>query len=122
MESLIIKYTGIWLVAVLCGCYYDVESVLYPEEQCNTANLTYATDIEPILQHNCYSCHRADVNNGNVTLEGYTELKKYVTNGKLLGAIRHDSGYQPMPKNAAKLGNCEIAKIEQWVNEGALNN
>jgi len=45
-----------------------------------------------------------------------------VDNGKLLGAVTHASGYSPMPKNQAQLSDCNIQKITNWINKGALNN
>ncbi|MBP7239329.1 MAG: hypothetical protein KBA14_03825 [Saprospiraceae bacterium] len=60
--------------------------------------------------------------NGNVILEGYDNLKVYVDNGKLLGSMKQASGFEPMPQNAPKIGDCDIAKTEQWILDGALNN
>ena len=123
MEHQIIK--GILLGAVLfTSCYYDVEEVLYPPSTCQTTNMSLQTHIAPILEQNCYVCHSttAGVNNGNVVLEGYNNLIVYVNNGKLLGSMKHAAGFKPMPQNAPKLGSCEIAKTEQWILDGALDN
>lgn len=105
----------------IAGCYYDNEEDLYPSN-CNTDNMSYATDVAPIISVNCLVCHSTASNLGNVRLEGYTALKTYVDNGKLLGAIKHQSGFSAMPQNAPKLSSCNIAKIEQWVADGALDN
>ena len=121
MERQIIKFLLIGLV-VVSGCYYDSEERLYPSTECVTANISLQTNIVPILQRNCYSCHSAAVNNGNITLEGYSELIKHVNSGKLLGVINHNPGFKEMPRNAPKMASCEIAKIEQWVADGAKNN
>lgn len=123
MEHRIIK--GMVIVAMFfTACYYDVEEVLYPPTSCQTLNMSLQNHITPILERNCYACHsvNAGINNGNVILEGYDNLKVYVNNGKLLGAMKHQSGYEPMPQNAPKLGDCDIAKTEQWILDGALNN
>ena len=61
-------------------------------------------------------------NQGNVTLEGYENLLQYVNSGQLLGAIRHDNGYSPMPQSGGKLSDCNISLFEIWVAEGALDN
>lgn len=104
------------------SCYYDVEEEIYPTLECVTENVSYSGVILNIVTNNCYSCHNAASNFGNVTLEGYAALKTYVDNGKLLGVIRHESGFSPMPQNQAQLVECNIAKIEAWVNAGAPNN
>ena len=123
MERRIIK--GMILGAMfLTSCYYDVEEVLYPPTNCQTSNMSLQNNIQPILDRNCYICHSTvqGIYNGNVILEGYDNLKVYVDNGKLLGSIKHASGFKQMPQNAPKLGDCDIAKTEQWILDGALNN
>lgn len=121
MKNLVcIFIVGIFLFA--SSCYYDTEENLYGTIECSLEDIGYTATILPIIQDNCYTCHDKASNFGNITLEGYDELKKYVDNGQLLGAINHKSGFSPMPKNLAKLLDCEIEKIEAWVTEGALNN
>jgi hypothetical protein len=109
------------LAAALFGsCYYDVEEELYPTLECTTTGATYTAVVEPIIRANCYNgCHSAASNIANITLEGYENLKVYVDNGRLLGSIKHGTGFSAMPKNAAKLLDCNIAKIEAWINAGA---
>ena len=106
----------------MVSCYYDVEEELYPTLECQTADVTYSNQVLEIITAACYKCHDAAQNFGNITLEGYDELKKYVDNGQLLGAIRHDPGFSPMPKSEAQLLECDIEKIEAWIDEGAPNN
>ena len=109
--------------AVSTGCYYDVEDELYPSTTgCDTTTVTYALSIKPIIETNCLVCHSQASNQGNVVLEGHANLKSWVTNGRLLGAIRHESGFSPMPKGGAKLSDCNISKIEKWVADGTPDN
>jgi mono/diheme cytochrome c family protein len=122
MERQIIKAVFFGMVFI-SSCYYDNAEELYPQTECITANMSLQTNIEPILDRNCYVCHStvAGPSNGNVILEEYEELVKYATDGRLVSAIKHESDF-PMPNGASKLGNCDIAKIESWVNAGAPNN
>lgn len=110
------------IMLLATGCYYDVEEELYPTVECSTDNMSYANDIAPIISQNCYVCHAQALNLGNVTLEGYEAIKVYVDNGKIEGSINHRSGFSAMPQNLPKLLDCEIAKIEQWITDGAPNN
>jgi len=113
------------IIISISGCYYNKEEILYPSPPCNDTGSTYSTTIVPILSTNCYKCHstpNSAVNGSGVVLDSYNALKPYATNGILLGVINHASGYAKMPKDAAKLPDCEIAKITDWVNKGALNN
>lgn len=107
---------------LITGCYYDNEEDLYPENTCVTSNMSYSNNILPILEDNRYSCHSQVSNQGGVTLEGYNNLKSYVDNGKLIGVINHQSGFPAMPQGVSKLGQCQIDKIEAWVDQGSPNN
>lgn len=118
------KKATILLVSLLAlaGCYYDIEEELYPTSSCKTVEMSYASDITNILQnYSCLSCHSAVSNQGSVNLEGYDNLKKWVDNGTLLKSMKHD-GASPMPKNQAKMNQCDIDKIEAWITDGAPNN
>ena len=89
---------------------------------CDTANMTYSTDILPILQANCYSCHGNGLSQNGVSLDSYDKVKTQADNGNLINVITHADGYPPMPQGAAKLSDCSINKIRGWINRGALNN
>lgn len=88
---------------------------------CDTVNMTYTGDVLPVIQANCYSCH-SNTASGGVSLNSYTRLKAQVDNGYLTGVITHASGYVPMPYNGAKLSDCDINKIKDWIARGAQNN
>lgn len=122
MMGRLITSTALLLVIAMTGCYYDNEETLYPAGDCITTAISYVEDIEPIIQQNCYSCHSAAANTANITLEGHAKLAGYALNGRLVGAIQHKPGFNAMPEGAAKLSDCNIAKIETWAMEGALNN
>ena len=104
------------------GCYYDVAEEIYPDTACDTIGITYNEDILPLVTNNCYVCHDQSNNFGGITLEGYDNLKKNVDNGKFLGAIKHEDGFSAMPQGQPKLQDCNIEKIESWINAGAPNN
>ena len=104
------------------SCYYDKEEDLYPASICVTTGLSYQKHIVPILDRNCYICHSVKSYTSSITLEGYEKLMVYVNNGTLVGSIRHQDGFKPMPQAAQKLIDCDMARIEQWILDGALNN
>ena len=94
-----------------------------PPATCVTTNMKYATDIAPIIQANCFSCHsNANMSISGISLEGHANLIKKVNDGALLGAINHAAGFTPMPQGGAKLSACIINKIKAWVDDGAQNN
>jgi hypothetical protein len=100
-------------------CTYNNEEELYPNEICDTADISYINDIKPIFEQNCYSCHSNSVlYYGNLSLENINHIQRVVDNGKLLKNIKHEPDGRPMPEGAAKLSDCNINKIEAWVNRG----
>jgi cytochrome c553 len=89
---------------------------------CDTANMKYVTNIQPVIQANCYGCHGNGAAAGGISLATYAGVKQQVSSGRLMGAITHASGYKPMPMGAAKLDDCTINKIQAWINRSAANN
>ena len=115
-------------VAIIAGCYYDSEEKLYPvvSTSCNLTNVTYSVTVKTILQASCLSCHSNSAVNGGdgggIKLENYADVLTVVQNGKLMGSIKHESGFIPMPNGGGKLNDCEISQLQKWIDNGKLNN
>lgn len=88
---------------------------------CDSTQYTYQAIIKPLLDNNCVGCHKPGSISGNVDLSTYSAIKTQALNGKLLGSVRHATGYSPMPPGQ-KLSPCQISQITSWIEEGALNN
>jgi hypothetical protein len=101
---------------------YNNEEELYPSEMCDTTNVTYHSTIAPIIEQFCFECHDDAAVISGIPLEGYANLKAKVVDGRLVGAIRHDVGFSPMPKDRPSLPECDILKIEKWISNGAPDN
>ena len=107
----------------LQSCYYDNEEELYPvAPECDTTNVSYANDVWPIISSNCTSCHSGGAPQGNVSLENYDDIVIAADNGSLLGTIKHEDGWPPMPKGGGQLNDCSMATIEKWVIDGTPDN
>jgi hypothetical protein len=107
-------------MTILGSCYYDIEP---NPGTCDTSNVTYSGTIAGIIQSN--GCLSADCHGGNNPLSGirlsdYNSVKAMET--RLFGAVNHSSGFVAMPQNAGKISQCEIDKIQAWINAGAPNN
>lgn len=89
---------------------------------CETQNMSYQNDINPIINNNCVGCHNSTLAQGNIRLDNYNGVAAAVNSGRLEGAITWAAGYTPMPYNQSKLDQCSIDKIKSWVNDGAPNN
>jgi hypothetical protein len=118
MKKVVVYFTT---VVLLSSCYYDKEETLYGLT-CDTGMVTYNASIAPVLASNCISCHAGAFPSGGIKLDTYTNVRTYVLNGRLYGAINHNAGFIAMPQNAAKLSDCTIAKFKIWITSGAPNN
>lgn len=101
---------------MLLSCVNNSEEYLYGED-CDTLDLTY-TRIKYIFEDNCYACHTVPQGYLGIKLNSYTDLKAAVGTNRLVGAINHKNGYVPMPNGQPKLSDCQIDKIEAWINAG----
>ncbi|MBL0343139.1 MAG: hypothetical protein IPP71_21085 [Bacteroidetes bacterium] len=117
MNKIVVFFLSFCMLGTIQGCYYDVEEELYPASNtnCDTTNVSYNSTIKPIMDASCNSCHSAASAQGGVVLDTYTTLKDYAISGALLGVVRQESGFSPMPKGGNKLNDCSISKIEVWV-------
>jgi uncharacterized membrane protein len=117
----------ITFVATITGCYYDSEEALYPtvSTTCDLTTVTFATTVKPILQASCLSCHsnsKAASSGSGIKLENYSDVVITTKNGQLMGSIKHSNGYVAMPNGGGKLTDCEISKLQKWIDNGMLNN
>jgi len=91
-------------------------------QACDTINVTYSNTIKTIMDNNCMGCHSGSSPAGGIPITNYTEVKSLAANGRLMGTIEHKAGYSPMPKNMAKLSDCNIAQLKIWIKDGMQNN
>ncbi len=89
---------------------------------CDSTVFTYSGAIKPIMDNKCTGCHNPNNMGGNIDVSTYGSVRVIALNGKLYGSLAHQSGYSPMPKNSAKLSDCEIRQVQKWINAGSLNN
>lgn len=97
-----------------CKNYNAVD--LYPP--CDTVNVTYSGNIQPIIAANCLPCHSVANQFGGIILAVLDSARIPARNGLLLKAVTHDPSVIPMPKGGGKLSDCDIAKIRRWINLG----
>lgn len=88
---------------------------------CGDMKPGFVADIKPILDLNCAStCHSEKNRAGGIDLSTYENVKNIATKSKFLGAIRHETGFDAMPRKAPKLADADILKIACWVSAGNL--
>ena len=91
-------------------------------DSCDTSNVTYTNTVADILNNSCATagCHvTGNEMNAFFSLEGYANAAASAGFGRMVGSIKHEEGFSPMPKGGQKLDDCDINKIAQWVEDGA---
>ena len=109
------------IILLIASCYYDKEEQLYPQlnSACDTTNVRFSTKIQPILSLYCYGCHsnaNAASFGNNIKLENYSDV--VVNINRVYGAIMHQTGYSPMPKNGSMLSDCSRTMFAIWIRNG----
>lgn len=109
---------------VFTSCVSANEEELLPQEE-EVENVSFATDIVPLLTTNCTGCHSnatKDVAGAGIGLEDYADVKSSVDSGKFWAAINHDASASPMPKFGSKMDATTLNVIKSWIDQGALDN
>ena len=89
---------------------------------CDTTSFKFSADIQPIMNSWCVGCHSMTNAGGGYDLSNYSGIVNSISNNKVVGSIKHTSGYSAMPQNGNQLSGCQISKIQSWINEGFPNN
>lgn len=130
-----IKYIGAsFLLLILFSCEKQSSSYITPIDD---VEVSFKNDVQPIFDANCISCHP---NSGDMSLkaeDSYDNLVNYVSptyNVVRVSPFHADSsvicmklhgmegfGFL-MPLNGIPLEDEEILTIEDWIDQGALNN
>lgn len=119
----------LFIVSVLListqACQFNSAEELFPPPSgnCDTADAKYSKSISRILNTNCSvpACHDGAGAPGD--FRNYNGTKNYLDIGRqrFLNAINH-IGPSPMPKNGAKLSDCDLLQLTTWINNGYRNN
>ena len=119
---------GALLLIGLSSCYYDNAEDLYPtltNVACATPQqISFQAEVLPLMNAQCNGsgCHNSVDRAAQIVLDTYTDLLVSANDGSLIGSMRHSPGFIPMPEGAAKLDECSIQLVAEWINQGALNN
>jgi hypothetical protein len=101
------------------SCENNNELDLYGETDCDTINITWENTISEILNVNCVVCHGPSLSYNNVRHDSYTSELVVVNDGRLRGVVNHLPGFSRMPKDRPQLSECDLKKINTWLDNGA---
>ena len=110
------------IVSLMQGCYYDVESELYPNLACDSTNVGFAGRIQPLIENQCESCHSGASPSGGLLLVGHEAISDAALSGSLFERISLEEGNPLLMPPSGALGACDIAAIGQWIDDGAPSN
>lgn len=116
------------LLVTLGAC--STNSIEEIEQTCDATDVSYATDIVPIITTYCspdfnssvdFACHGAGALIGDWT--EYTTVKLIAESGNLVNRTVTAANMPPGNSTGPQsLTNCEKEQIQSWVDAGALNN
>ena len=117
------------LIFFLVGCS---DFGTNPKEEVVLDDVSFAKDIQPMLNASCINCHG---NNNKLSVRTYANLMKGTSNNgpvvipkngagsliikKLQGTA---SGDRMPPEPASKWSDSKIELVKKWIDQGALNN
>ena len=94
-----------------------------------TTEVSYATDVRPILESRCASCHMGEFVSEGLDMNTYESLMEGSQNGPVIdpGDARHSLLIKKvtegeMPKRGPKLTPAQIQILTDWINAGTPNN
>lgn len=85
---------------------------------CDTLNMGFAADIQPMMQSFCIGCHGANNPSAGINLSTLAGVQAVANNGRLVGAVAKVQGYVPMPPAGNGLSTCQVNQIKAWINQG----
>lgn len=117
---------AVLLLGLAAGCTYSNGGPADLVVPCDAApqTVTYAGVVSPIFDTHCRECHatnKASSFGGGIVFNDYDDIARYPSS-TLLASIKHLPTGDPMPKGRAKIPECDIRRIEAWINDGKPQN
>ncbi len=112
------------LCICICSCSYDSESDLVdvsnePDDPDTLVN--YTDDVAPIIQSACISCHaNPPVNGAPFALINFSQVNQRANS--ILSRMSFQNGAAGAMPPSGRLPQATIDKIQQWIDDGKLEN
>ncbi len=87
-----------------------------------TGTVKYSTDILPIVESQCLSCHNDNFASGNNSYSSYAQFRDATENGDVIDRITRNVGDQLLMPQGNQLPQNSINLILQWQTDGYLEN
>jgi uncharacterized membrane protein len=116
----ILKYIFTVAGLLIISCSNDAENDLIEVVDQETP-ISYNVNVRPILNNNCVSCHSNPTQNGApFPLTNYNEVLTRAQNGQLFTSINRQTGQASAMPPSGRMPQATIDLIEQWIQEGGL--
>jgi len=116
------------LASVFVSCTSTNEEDYFEDPVCDSALVdrdtivVYYDDLTYIFSGICQQCHSPELTyRQGIIMDSYENVVSSINTGKVLPAIMHEGSYK-MPNNLPKLSDCEIQKIDVWIERGMPEN
>ncbi|MDF1754449.1 MAG: PSD1 and planctomycete cytochrome C domain-containing protein [Verrucomicrobiales bacterium] len=83
------------------------------------AEVSYASDIQPLFAEKCYECHGPDKQKGDLRLDDRESTLKSLSEDELIHRLTTDDPDEQMPPKGPRLSSGQIATIRSWADAGA---
>ena len=131
-----LSLTALVVLGLLWSCKHDIPyadngnvNPPDPAASCDPDSVYFVNQIQPIISSNCTmsGCHDAASHKEGVVLTTYSQIIRYVQPGnagssKLYRVMKKTGGDRMPPPPMAPISATQLALIEKWINQGALNN
>lgn len=114
------KFISILIIATtLQSCYNDSEEYLYGPVTCDTTEISFSTDVTPIINSSCATtnCHVSG-GSGPGDFTQFGDLKAKVDDSSFVNRVIEQRTMPP----GTPLTDCEIQILQAWLDAGATNN
>ena len=116
------------VVLYATSCNHQPQIAIEPAlPECDSMQMSYAKNIQPIFRQHCYECHATAVSaTGGLDLEDTASLKHYLLKGfrgdgvygsLLYNCMLHSRYSQHMPPTYV-IDSCSLHKIHNWLSAG----
>ena len=112
----------LFVIVIFSNCTYDTYVDDIDIDECDSVEVSYATDIVPLLDENCFSCHADEQYNNGLSLATYELVSNKNNTTKILQRIQLDANDVELMPPGGPLNDCEIDIFKAWVEQGAQNN
>ena len=114
-----VKIIFILMITFYVG--FSCDSSTYNEISGDIANPTYTSNVKPIIENNCLSCHSA-AGAQYPTMETYLQVREATEKGEVICRIDDQScGAVAVMPQSGRMPQATINTIKKWAANGYLN-